>query len=198
MTQCVNPDRATHAWNAIKGSTRMGKDWSGAAYLVGRISVWLGLALVLVGLAKTTILYVQSHRGLETLATIESTAGRGFGTGGWVDLSWRDAAGATRQAAGVPVTSGLGRKLRLGSALARSHLRIRYQPNTERPSILVIEDVPEQIKSAAALSIAGFLAITAGSLLVLAMMLSGRAFGSVALPDDRRVTTNAPAADRAQ
>ena len=151
-----------------------GKTWGAAAHLVGRMTVILGVVLVLIGFAKTAILYVQSHRGLETLATIDGTAGRTLGTGGWVDLSWQDTAGATRRALGVQVTTGLGRKLKLGSALARSHLRIRYQPDNARTSVLVIEDVPEQIKSAAALAIAGFLAMSAGSMIVLGVMLTRR------------------------
>ena len=63
----------------------MGKDWSGAAHLVGRMLVWMGLVLVAVGITKTSMLYLQSQRGLETLATIDSTANRSLGTGGWVD-----------------------------------------------------------------------------------------------------------------
>ena len=152
----------------------MGKDWSGAAHLVGRMLVWMGLVLVAVGITKTSMLYLQSQRGLETLATIDSTANRSLGTGGWVDLSWLDTAGATRHAFGVQVTNGLGRKLRLGGALARTHLKIRYEPDSTKASILVVEDVPEQIKSAATLAIAGFLAITIGSFMVLGLILWGR------------------------
>ena len=151
----------------------MRKDWISAAHLVGRISVGLGLILVAAGCFKIGALYVQSHRGIETLATIESTARRGLTTGGWVDVSWRDTAGTLRQAFGVPVTYRLARKLRLGSELTRAHLRIRYQPDKVSASIVVIEDVPEQIKSAAALSMAGFIAISAGSLAILALLLYG-------------------------
>ena len=151
----------------------MRKDWINAAHLVGRISVGLGLILVAAGCFKIGALYVQSHRGIETLAAIEATAGRGLTAGGWVDVSWRDTAGTLRQAFGVPVTYRLGRKLRLGSDLMRAHLRIRYQPDKVGAPILVIEDVPEQIKSAAALSLAGFIAVSAGSLAILALLLYG-------------------------
>lgn len=151
----------------------MRNDWVAAANLVGRMLALLGALLVAIGGFKTAALYLQSHRGLETVATIDAAAGHQFGTGGWVDLSWRDDGGTMRQALGVQVTGRLARKLRLGSALARTHLRIRYRPDDIRSAILVIEDVHEQIKSAAALCIAGFLAISGGSGLILALMLSG-------------------------
>ena len=162
----------------------MRKDWDGAAHLVGRMSVWLGLVLVLFGFARAATLYAQSHRGLETLATIDSTASSRMVSGGWIDLTWRDDAGAIKRASAVQVSSSLARKLRLGSALARTHLRIRYLPDDDRAAVLVVEDIPERMKSAAGLTIAGFVAISAGSLLVLSLMLSGH------------MPTTVPSADR--
>lgn len=151
------------------------KDWDGAAHLVGRMSVVLGLILVAVGCGKYAMIYLQSHRGAEALATIDAATLRAMSTGGWVDLSWQDAGGAARYAFNVPVTSGLGRKLRLGGALSRANLKIRYEPGDAHGAILIVEDVPEQFKNAAALAIAGFLAISAGSSIILGTLLFGRA-----------------------
>lgn len=142
-------------------------EWRIAARLVARMTIGVGLLLVAVGGFKSMLLYAESRRGLETLATIDAAANRALGTGGWVDLSWQDPAGITRQALGVEVTGGLGRKLRIGSTLTRSQLRIRYRPDSARPAVLVVDDVPEQIRRASALSIAGFVAVSAGSFIML-------------------------------
>lgn len=158
----------------------MVKDREGAAHLVGRMSVLLGLILVVIGCGKYGMVYVQSHRGSEAMATIDASTSRAMGNGGWVDLSWQDTGGATRHAFNVPVTSGLGRKLRLGSALSRAGLKIRYEPSNTQGNVVIVEDVPEQFKNAAALAIAGFLAMSAGSAIILATLLFGgtAAFGS--------------------
>ena len=151
----------------------MTTEWRAAVGLVGRISVWLGMVLVVAGFAKAALLFIQSSRSLETLATIDSATARSFGSGGHVDLSWHDAAGTTYHATGVQVTHGLGRRLQLGSPLSRAQLKIRYQPKTDRPAILVVDDIPERVRSAAALAIAGFLAMSAGSAMILGLMLAG-------------------------
>ncbi len=154
-------------------------DWRGAMLLVGRLSVGLGVVLVVLGLAKVALLAMQTVRSRETIATIEAATRRQIGSGGSVDLSWQDAEGVTYRAGGVQISNELGRKLRLGSRLARANLKIRYQPKSQRPSVLVVEDLPEHIRSAAALAIAGFLAVSAGSALILAIMLSGNGDGRV-------------------
>lgn len=151
------------------------EDGRTAARLVAQMTVAIGLLLVVVGLSRTYAVYAESRRGLETLATIDAAAIHRLDTGGSVDLSWRDAGGATRQAFGVEVTSDLGRKLRLGNPLVRAQLRIRYRPDSPRATVLVIEDVPPRIKRASALSIAGFFAITAGSLIMLWLSLQAAA-----------------------
>ena len=151
----------------------MSKAWRSAVDLVARISVWLGMVLVVLGFTKATLLMIQSSRSLETLATIDAASVGGIGFGGLVDLSWQDATGATYRAAGVPVTYGLGRRLRLGSPLSRAQLRIKYQTQGARPTVLIVDDIPVRIRNSAALAIAGFLAITAGSGLILGMLLAG-------------------------
>ena len=151
----------------------MSTDWRGAVQLVGRLSVGLGMVLVLLGLSKGVLLLLQAVRGIETIATIEAATRRSVGSGGSVDLAWQDADGITYRTVGVAISHELGRKLRLGSRLARANLRIRFQPRSLRPAVLVVEDMPEHIRSAATLAIAGFLAISGGSALILAMLLGG-------------------------
>ncbi len=156
----------------------MVKEWDGAAHLVGRMSVLLGLVLVAVGCGKYALLLVQSHRGAEAMATIDASTQRTMSTGGWVDLSWQDRGGGARYAFNVPVTSGLGRKLRLGSTLSRAAVKIRYDTDNAQSGVMIVEDVPEQIKSTAALAIAGFLAMSAGSVIILGTLLLGHAAAS--------------------
>lgn len=158
-------------------------EWRMAAGLVARMTVGFGAALVAMGVYQGASTYRDSHRGLEVLANIDAAINRGLGASGQVDLSWQEPSGVRRQARGVAVTGGLGRKLRLGNVLSRAQLRIRYQPGSERSSVVVIEDVPEQIKRAAALSIAGFMAMTGGSLLMLAMLLVGRLRAATKMAD---------------
>lgn len=153
----------------------MVKDWDGAAHLVGRMSVLLGLILVAIGCGKYAVLFVHSHRGAEAMATIDASTQRAMSTGGWVDLSWQDTGGGARYAFNVPVTSGLGRKLRLGSSLSRAAVKIRYEPDNAQGAVVIVEDVPEQVRSAAALAIAGFLAMTVGSAIILGTLLLGDA-----------------------
>ena len=160
----------------------MSEAWNGAVQLVGRISVWLGMVLVVIGFTKAALLLIQSSRSIETMATIDAATGRGVGYGSLVDLSWEDRTGATQRAARVPITLDLGRKLRLGGRLSRAQLKIRYQMANNRPNVLVVDDIPERIKTASALAIGGFLAISAGSALILGMMLFGGAFSEFAPP----------------
>lgn len=150
------------------------KDWDGAAHLVGRMSVLLGLILVAIGGSKYALVFVHSHRGAEAMATIDAATQRTMSSGGWVDLSWQDTGGAARYAFNVPVTSGLGRKLRLGSSLSRAAVKIRYEPDDTQGAVVIVEDVPEQFKSAAALAIAGFLAMSLGSAIILGTLLFGQ------------------------
>jgi hypothetical protein len=147
-------------------------DWFGAAYLVARILVFLGLGLAVLGIAKAASVAFQSRGSLETLATIEAASPR-VGGGGLVELSWQEPDGAMRRVAAVPVSRALGRKLRIGSALGREKLRIRYRAGPQSPSypVVVVDDLPEQVRSAASLAIGGCLAVTAGSLLVLSLLL---------------------------
>ena len=155
-------------------------DWPGAAHLVARILVWLGLGLAILGFGRTLLVVAEARRGIETLATIEA-ATRSASGGGRVELSWQEPTGELRRAVDVTVSRALGRKLRIGNTLWREKLRIRYRPGLLSASparaVVVVEDVPEQIKSAAALAIAGFLAMSAGSFLILALMLKGAATG---------------------
>ena len=147
----------------------MGMAWDSAARLVGRVSVGLGLLLIIVGLARFGTHMIQSRNGIEALATIENAgfAGLGPAVGGQLDLSWRDASGTLRRAYGIPVSRDLSRKLKLGRPLSRSFLRIRYPAGGTAGPILIVDDVPAQIRGAGALSVAGFLALSAGSLLML-------------------------------
>jgi hypothetical protein len=153
-------------------------DWFGAASLVARILVFLGLGLALLGLARAGMIAFQSRGSLETLATIEAASSR-LGGGGLVELSWQEPGGAMRHAAAVPVSRALGRKLRIGNSLGREKLRIRYRPGPQSPQnpVMVVDDLPEQVRSAASLAIGGCLAVTAGSLLVLALLLWRRRSG---------------------
>ena len=159
--------RPTWGHGFLFGAQARANEWQVAASLVARMTLGVGLLLVAIGAVKTGRLYAESRRGLETLANIDGATYSTLGVGGWVDLSWQDPAGVTRQALGVEVTGGLGRKLRIGSAITRSQLRIRYRPDSARPEVVVIDDVPEQIRRAATLSIAGFFAISAGSFMML-------------------------------
>lgn len=158
----------------LAGSRFMRFDGSSAAYLVGRMTVLVGLLLVAFGAFKGSRLLLENQRGIETLATIDASESRTVGFGGWVDLSWRDAGGDTRRAIGVEVSRDLSRKLRLGRPLSRANLRIRYQPGAVQQAVVIVDDVPERIKGAAALAMAGFLAISAGSLVVLLTLLRRR------------------------
>ncbi len=153
-------------------------DRLGAAHLVARILVWLGLGLAALGFVKTGLVVYEARSGIETLATIEATAAR-VGGGGRVELSWQEPTGEMRRAVDVGVSRALGRKLRIGNTLWREKLRIRYRPGVALAarSVVVVDDVPEQVKSAAALAIAGFLAVSAGSFLILGLMLQGRLRG---------------------
>ena len=175
MQSQMQPDNRP-AWGTgfLFGTQTRASEWLIASRLVARMTLGVGLLLVAVGGFKTGLLYVESRRGLETLATIDGAAFRTFGASGWVDLSWQDSAGVTRQALGVVVTADLGRKIRIGNSLTRSQLRIRYRLESARPAVVVIDDVPEQIRRAAALSIAGFFAISAGSFMMLWLAWRGR------------------------
>jgi hypothetical protein len=157
----------------------MSKAWNGAVQLVGRISVCLGMVLVVIGFTKATLLLIQSSRSVETLATIDAASARGVGYGSLVDLSWQDLSGATQRAVRVPISYDLGRKLRLGGRLSRAQLKIRYQLANNRLNVLVVDDLPERLKTAAALAIRGFLAISVGSALILGMMLFGGPSGGI-------------------
>jgi hypothetical protein len=143
-------------------------DRLGAAHLVARILVWLGLGLAALGFVKTGLVVYEARSG------VEATAVR-VGGGGRVELSWQEPTGELRRAVDVGVSRALGRKLRIGNALWREKLRIRYRPGVASAarSVVVVDDVPEQVKSAAALAIAGFLAVSAGSFLILGLMLPG-------------------------
>lgn len=154
---------------------RFDSDWGGAARLIARMTIWLGLALTAFGFGRAAMVVLENTRGVETLATIEASTTRRLGGGGWVELSWRDLAGDIRRAGGIEVSRNLSHKLRLGGSLSRSHLRIRYRPGpastSTPPTLILVDDVPEHIKRAASLSIAGFLAISAGSLIMLGLLL---------------------------
>jgi hypothetical protein len=147
-------------------------DWFGAAHLVARILVFLGIGLALLGIGKAGLLAVQSRGSLETLATIDAATPR-VGGGGLVELSWQEPGGSLRHAMAVPVSRALGRKLKIGNALWREKLRIRYRPGPQSPQqpVVVVDDLPDQVRNAAALAIGGCLAVTVGSLLVLGLLL---------------------------
>jgi hypothetical protein len=147
-------------------------DWFGAAELVARILVFLGLGLALLGMARAGLIAFQALGSLETLATIDATSSR-LGGGGLVELSWQEPGGALRHAAAVPVSRVLGRKLRIGNPLWREKLRIRYRPGPQSAQnpVVVVDDLPDQVRGAASLAIGGCLAVTAGSVLVLALLL---------------------------
>jgi hypothetical protein len=149
-------------------------DWNGATLLIARIIVLLGLGLALLGGVRTLWTLFEVARGVETLANIESAAPVGA-TGSAVELSWRDPAGEIRRASGVPVSRLLARKLKLGFPLSRANLRIRYalanRAAAAPQSVVVMDDVPDLVKRSAALAIAGFLAIAAGSAIMVGLLL---------------------------
>jgi hypothetical protein len=165
-------------------------DWFGAAFLVARILVFLGLGLAVLGIAKAATVAFQSRGSLETLATIEAASSR-VGGGGLVELSWQEPNGAMRRVVAVPVSRALGRKLRIGNALGREKLRIRYHAGPQSPSypVVVVDDLPEQVRSAASLAIGGCLAVTVGSLLVLSLLLWRRREARDSGRDDHPMTT---------
>ncbi len=167
--------------------SQLGVDWSGATLLIARIIVLLGLGLALLGFGRTLLVLFEVARGVETVANIESAVAVP-GAGGRVDLSWRDPGGEMRMASGVGVSRLLARKLRLGYALSRANLRIRYAASARSgaaQSVVVMDDVPDLIKRSAALAIGGFLAITAGSMIMVGLLLL---LGATAAP---RGTTGA-------
>jgi len=155
-------------------TTISASDWMRAAHLVARITVLFGLALVCAGVGRSGLVLISSTRGMETLATIEATTPRSIG-GGWVDLSWQDLAGEVRRAPNVEVSRRLARKLRLGGTLSRTLLRLRYRPDEPRatlaPTVVVVDDIGENVRRASSIAIGGFLAVTAGSLIILALLL---------------------------
>lgn len=153
-------------------------DWYAAAHLVARILVWLGVGLAALGFMRTGLTVYEARSGIETLATIETAAARAGG-GGRVELSWQEPNGELRRAVDVAVSRALGRKLRIGNVLWREKLRIRYRPGLAAVSalrpVVVMDDVPEQVRSSASLAIAGFLAMSAGSALIMLLTMLGNA-----------------------
>jgi hypothetical protein len=146
----------------------MQRAWFGAANLVARILVFLGVGLALLGAGQAGLIAMQTRGSVETLATIEAASLRGGGA--LLQLSWQEPGGAARQAVDVPVSRGLGRKLRIGNTLSREKLRIRYRPGAQQ-AVVVVDDLPERVRGAASLAIGGCLAVTVGSFLVLALLL---------------------------
>ena len=147
----------------------MGIDWDNVTEVIGRITVGLGVLLALLGMTRLVLQLAHERGGIETLATIEAAAHAGQPPyhGGRVDLSWRDATGAVQYASGIVVSSALSRKLKIGRPLSRSFLRIRYQPDTSPGQVWIVEEATAHMPFAAAVGVAGFLVISAGSLLIL-------------------------------
>jgi hypothetical protein len=149
-------------------------DWLGAASLVARMLVWVGVAVAVLGFTRTGIVVFETNRGAEALATIESAAPR-LGGGALIKLSWREASGATWRAQSVEISRALARKLNLGRVLSRTQVRIRHRPDSFFrfivPPVVAVDDIPEHVKSAASLAVAGFLALSAGSAIMLGLLL---------------------------
>jgi hypothetical protein len=143
-----------------------------AARLVARMMLGVGLMLATAGCGSEILLYLQSSGGVEAVADIDAASRTALGTGGVLDLSWWDTRGARHEALGIEVTNDLSRKLRIGGTLARVQLRIRYRQVGNLPSVLVVEDVPAKFRHAGAMAIAGFLAITSSSAILLALALT--------------------------
>jgi hypothetical protein len=149
-------------------------DWIGAATLIARMLVWLGIALAVLGFVRTGLVVWDTKRGTETLANIEGAKPR-LGGGAVVTLSWPGTTGTQLHAPNVDISRAVARKLNLGRALSRTQLRISYRPNSVMrylvPPVLAVDDIPEHVKSAAAHAVAGFLALSAGSAIMLGLLI---------------------------
>ncbi len=171
------------AMSDVAHQNRSRTQWFVAAHLVARMLVWLGFGLAALGFGRTVLTVYEARSGIETLATIEAAAAL-IGGAGRVELSWQEPTGETRRAVGVGVSRALSRRLRIGSIMWREKLRIRYRPglaaSTPVRPVVVVDDVPEQVRSSASLAIGGFLAMTAGSALIMVLLLFGDARGRTA------------------
>ena len=132
--------------------------------------VGLGALVALIGVVRLVMTYRQSTDGIETVAVIDRawTYGSILSSNATLKLRWTDAAGKARQAQGISVSSGLRAKLIQDRRLTRTTLRIRYQADASDASVVVLENIGDQLASARAVAVAGFATLTLGSLLVLA------------------------------